>query len=92
MNPSRPLRRLRAQRLEGRFTRLCLILLLLAGPALNLIRAAEPDPRMIPPLDAVRGKLPSLSPTPAIDAWKTFRVLDGFRRTLPPCFRQKMPF
>src|ERR1051325_8965636 len=44
--------------------------------------AAEQDPRMVPPPDAVRGKLPSIPPTPAREAAKTFRVLDGFRMDL----------
>jgi putative membrane-bound dehydrogenase-like protein len=43
---------------------------------------AEPDPRMVPPPNAVRGKLPGIPPTPARDAAKTFRVLDGFRMDL----------
>src|SRR4030095_6098316 len=44
--------------------------------------AAEPDPRMISPRNAVSGKLPSALPTPAREAAKTFRVLDGFRMDL----------
>jgi glucose/arabinose dehydrogenase len=44
--------------------------------------AAEPDPRMIPPRNAVSGKLPSAPPTPAHEAAKAFRVLDGFRMDL----------
>jgi putative membrane-bound dehydrogenase-like protein len=44
--------------------------------------AAEPDPRMVPPPNAVSGKLPGIAPTPARDAAKTFRVLDGFRMDL----------
>src|SRR5678815_4462906 len=44
--------------------------------------AAEQDTRMIPPRDAVSGKLPSAPPTPAREAAKTFRVLDGFRMDL----------
>ena len=44
--------------------------------------AAEQDPRMVAPPDAVRGRLPSLAPTPAREAAKTFRVLDGFRMDL----------
>ena len=44
--------------------------------------AAEQDPRMAPPPNAVRGRLPGLAPTPARDAAKTFRVLDGFRMDL----------
>ena len=37
---------------------------------------------MVPPPNAIRGKLPSIPPTPARDAAKTFRVLDGFRMDL----------
>ena len=44
--------------------------------------AAEQDPRMIAPRNAVSGKLPSAPPTPAREAAKTFRVLDGFRMDL----------
>jgi len=44
--------------------------------------AAELDPRMVPPLNGVHGRLPSLPPTPAQDATKTFRVLNGFRMDL----------
>src|SRR5258705_10814407 len=44
--------------------------------------AAEQDPRMIPPRNAVSGKLPAARPTSAREAAKTFRVLDGFRMDL----------
>ncbi|MCI0537389.1 MAG: c-type cytochrome [Verrucomicrobiales bacterium] len=37
---------------------------------------------MVAPANAVSGKLPSSAPTPARDAAKTFRVLDGFRMDL----------
>ena len=37
---------------------------------------------MVAPPNAVRGKLPGIAPTPARDAAKTFRVLDGFRMDL----------
>src|SRR5881397_1348055 len=47
----------------------------------SLFAAAE-DPRMVPPRNAVSGKLPSAPPTPAREAAKTFRVLDGFRMDL----------
>src|SRR6184192_782243 len=47
----------------------------------SLFAAAE-DPRMVPPRNAITGKLPSTLPTPARDAAKTFRVLDGFRMDL----------
>lgn len=43
---------------------------------------ADVDPRMVPPPDAIQGKLPTPPPIPAIDAAKTFRVLDGFRMDL----------
>src|SRR5262245_27285650 len=66
-----------------RLTRLSplLVVLLTSSPA-RLGLAAEPDPRMVAPPNAVRGKLPSLAPTPARDAARTFRVLDGFRMDL----------
>jgi putative membrane-bound dehydrogenase-like protein len=44
--------------------------------------AADQDPRMVAPPNAIRGKLPGTAPTPARDAAKTFRVLDGFRMDL----------
>jgi len=44
--------------------------------------AADVDPRMVPPANAIREKLPSIPPTPAKDAAKSFRVLDGFRMDL----------
>src|SRR5688572_6022254 len=44
--------------------------------------AAEPDPRMMAPRNAVNGKLPSAAPLPAREAAKTFRVLDGFHMEL----------
>jgi putative membrane-bound dehydrogenase-like protein len=44
--------------------------------------AAEQDSRMIAPSNGIRGKLPSVPPTPPRDAAKTFRVLDGFRMDL----------
>jgi len=37
---------------------------------------------MVAPSNAVRGKLPGIAPTPAREAAKTFRVLDGFRMDL----------
>jgi putative membrane-bound dehydrogenase-like protein len=43
---------------------------------------ADIDPRMIPPPNAITNKLPSIPPTPATEAAKTFRVLDGFRMDL----------
>lgn len=43
---------------------------------------AEVDSRMVPPPDAIQGKLPATPPTSASDAAKTFRVLDGFRMDL----------
>ncbi|HYV31945.1 MAG TPA: PVC-type heme-binding CxxCH protein, partial [Candidatus Binatia bacterium] len=44
--------------------------------------AAEQDPRMVAPPNAVRGRLPGIAPIPARDAAKTFLVLDGFRMDL----------
>jgi putative membrane-bound dehydrogenase-like protein len=62
---------------------LVLVLLSFLMPAPYFLSfAAEPDPRMVPPPNALIGKLPSLPPTPARDAGKTFRVLDGFRMDL----------
>ncbi|HUS34189.1 MAG TPA: PVC-type heme-binding CxxCH protein [Verrucomicrobiae bacterium] len=37
---------------------------------------------MVPPADAVLGKLPAIPPKPAAEAAKSFRVLDGFRMDL----------
>src|SRR5262245_55205080 len=48
-----------------------------SAPHLSL--AAEQDPRMVAPPNAISGKLPGIAPKPARDAAKTFRVLDGFR-------------
>ena len=56
-----------------------LVSLLTSAPA---CRSAEPDPRMVAPPNGLTGKLPSIPPTPAHDAAKTFRVLDGFRMDL----------
>ena len=55
---------------------------LLTSAATNRSLAAEQDPRMVAPPNAVHGKLPGIPPTPARDAAKTFRVLDGFRMDL----------
>ena len=44
--------------------------------------AAEQDPRMVPPANAITGKLSSVPPTSVREAAKTFRVLDGFRMDL----------
>jgi putative membrane-bound dehydrogenase-like protein len=44
--------------------------------------AAEQDPRMVPPVNAITGKLSSVPPVPVRDAAKSFRVLDGFRMDL----------
>jgi putative membrane-bound dehydrogenase-like protein len=46
------------------------------------LRAADQDPRMVPPPNALSGKLPSIGPISAREAAKTFRVLDGFRMDL----------
>src|SRR5688500_18787782 len=59
-----------------------LILSLLTLAPAPVAFAAEPDPRMVPPPNAVRGKLPSSAPVPAGAAAKMFRVLDGFRMDL----------
>src|SRR6185503_2572009 len=40
-------------------------------------KVLEQDPRMVAPPNAVRGRLPDIAPTPARDAAKTFRLLDG---------------
>src|SRR5437773_145997 len=57
------------------------LILLMTSPK-HLGLAAEQDQRMVAPHNAVRAKLPSIAPTPARDAAKTFRVLDGFRMDL----------
>src|SRR5437016_12947326 len=54
----------------------------LASALMHLSLAAEQDPRMVAPSNAVSGRLPSTAPTPAREAAKTFRVLDGFRMDL----------
>src|SRR5207247_9635837 len=56
--------------------------ILLASDLANFSAAAAPDPRMVAPPIAVSGRLPSIAPTPAREAGKTFRVLDGFRMDL----------
>src|SRR5437867_215740 len=56
-------------------------ILLVSAPA-NLSLAAEQDPRMVAPPNALTGRLPGIAPTHARDAAKTFRVLDGFRMDL----------
>src|ERR1051326_2479646 len=66
---------------RGQTLVLILASLLESAPA-HLGRGAEQDPRMIAPPNAVRGKLPRIPPTPARDAARTFRVLDGFRMDL----------
>ena len=63
-------------------TWLFIIASLLTSAPTNHSVAAEPDPRMVPPPNAVRGRLLSIPPTAASDAGKTFRVLDGFRMDL----------
>jgi putative membrane-bound dehydrogenase-like protein len=57
------------------------VLLISTLACFNLF-APEVDPRMVPPRDGVRGKLPAPSATPARESAKTFRVLDGFRMDL----------
>src|SRR5439155_1271860 len=54
-------------------------LILLTSFPTRLSLAAEQDARMVAPPNAVSGRLPSVAPTPAREAAKTFRVLDGFR-------------
>ena len=44
--------------------------------------AAEQDPRMVAPSNAISGRLPGIPPTSARDAAKTFRVLERFRMDL----------
>ncbi|MBL9115782.1 MAG: c-type cytochrome [Verrucomicrobiaceae bacterium] len=44
--------------------------------------AAEKTIMSAPAADAIKGKLPAVPPTPAIDAAKNFKVLDGFRMDL----------
>jgi putative membrane-bound dehydrogenase-like protein len=44
--------------------------------------AADQDPRMVAPSNALTRRLPVTPPTPARDAAKSFRVLDGFRMDL----------
>src|SRR5262245_49828068 len=60
---------------------LFIVSLLLAAPE-HPCRAVEQDPRMIAPSNAISGRLPMIAPTPARDAAKTFRVLDGFHMDL----------
>ena len=69
--------------LLSRFLRFlpCLGWLALGCP-IPMLLAAELDPRMVPPRDAVRGKLPSAPPLSASEAAKSFRLLDGFRLDL----------
>jgi putative membrane-bound dehydrogenase-like protein len=59
-----------------------LIVSLLTLPPAHLSFAAEQDPRMAAPPNAISGKLPGVAPVPAREAVKTFRVLDGFRMDL----------
>ena len=59
-----------------------LVVSFLTSSPTGLGLAAEQDPRMVAPRNAVRGRLPAIAPTPARDAAKTFRVLDGFRMDL----------
>ena len=54
-------------------------LILLTSFPTRLSLAAEQDARMVAPPNAVSGRLPSVAPTPAREAAKTLRVLDGFR-------------
>lgn len=82
-----PLRRLGRKRARMRrsFISKSLILFftsLLILALAHLSFAADQDPRMIPPANAVRGRIPSPAPITARDAAKTFRVLDSFRMDL----------
>ena len=58
------------------------IVTFLTSSPTHLSFAAEQDPRMVAPPNAVSGKLPSAAPITARDAAKTFRVLDGFHMDL----------
>src|SRR3989440_2782687 len=69
-------------RVNETLTLICFIACLLMSFPKQLTFAAEPDPRMVAPPNAVRGRLPTIAPTPARDAAKAFRVLDGFRMDL----------
>src|ERR1043166_2571820 len=61
---------------------ICLVVTLILRSPEQVGLAAEPDPRMVPPPHAIRGKLPGIAPAPAPEAAKSFRVLDGFRMDL----------
>ena len=77
MNPPHVLPFPRSRRLDEAPTFIFFIASLLTSSPAHLCRAAEQDPRMVAPPNAVRGRLPGIAPTPARDAAKTFRVLDG---------------
>lgn len=72
----------RSRQRSGALTLGFLIVSVLAFALPQLSPAAEPDPRMVPPPNAVTNKLPRIPPTAARDAATTFHVLDGFRMDL----------
>src|SRR5881394_1431215 len=78
----RPLDRHNPSHSDKSLTLILFIAVLLTSPVAHVSHAAEQDPRMVPPPNAVSGKLPGIAPTPASEAAKTFRVLDGFRMDL----------
>ncbi len=82
MNPPHALPFPHSRRRNEALTLIFFIASLLTSSPTRLSLAAEQDPRMVPPPNAVRGRLPSIAPTPAREAAKTFRVLDGFRMDL----------
>src|ERR1043166_1436568 len=82
MNPPHDLRFQRDRPRHKGPTLIFFIAGLLTSSLTHLTPAAEQDSRMVPPPNAVRDRLPSIAPTPAREAAKTFRVLDGFRMDL----------
>ena len=82
MNPKHVLPPLRTHPRNEALTLIFFIVSFLASSFTGVSLAAEQDPRMVAPSNAVSGRLPGLPPTPARDAAKTFRVLDGFRMDL----------
>ncbi|HMJ66860.1 MAG TPA: hypothetical protein VK615_16075, partial [Candidatus Binatia bacterium] len=81
MNPLPVLLSARSCRRNDSLALSFLIVSIFTSPS-HLSPAAEQDPRMVAPPDAVSGRLPGIAPTPARDAAKTIRVLDGFRMDL----------
>jgi putative membrane-bound dehydrogenase-like protein len=82
MNPSHVLHFSRSRRRSEALALIFFIVGLLTSAPTHLSLAAEQDPRMVAPPNAVRGRLPDIAPTPARDAAKNFRVLDGFHMDL----------